>query len=142
MTGHRLSRLFDLHAIGLSVLFVRLSPAMSAADASPGPETETGVDNEESSLELHLMGTAQNNLEDNTLEDFALPPELAGQAADRPVTMPFSGTLFDSTLAVPDKDTAACTTFCCSMRTCRAFHCCMFICTPMLITCPCSHTWY
>jgi hypothetical protein len=33
----------------------------------------------------------QSLLEDATLEDFALPPDMMGAAEERPITMPFSG---------------------------------------------------
>jgi hypothetical protein len=61
------------------------------AAASPaGPAAEQGS---EPTLELAgaaSQGGQTNALEDATLEDFALPPDLAA-GEERPITMPFSG---------------------------------------------------
>jgi hypothetical protein len=53
---------------------------------------------DEPTLELAAGVTAgmtglpgQSLLEDATLEDFALPPEMMAAADERPITMPFSG---------------------------------------------------
>lgn len=65
----------------------------AAAAASPaGPAGEQGS---EPTLELAgaaSQGGQTNALEDATLEDFALPPDLAA-GEERPITMPFSGPL-------------------------------------------------
>jgi hypothetical protein len=72
----------------------QLTPQSAAqqqrAAAAASPAAEQGS---EPTLELAgaaSQGGQTNALEDATLEDFALPPDLAA-GEERPITMPFSG---------------------------------------------------
>lgn len=70
-------------SMGLAAGAAGVSPAAGGAD-EPTLELAGGVSQ-------GLVGGA-SSLEDATLQDFALPPEMAA-AEERPITMPFSGTL-------------------------------------------------
>lgn len=75
-----------------------VAAAATAATAAAAGARGCSREADEPTLELAAGVTAgmsglggQSLLEDATLEDFALPPDMMGAAEERPITMPFSG---------------------------------------------------
>ena len=81
-------------AAGLSPQFAARRPAVAAAGGRNGGGVEACGGGDEPTLELAAgvsQGVTLQGLEDGTIEDFALPPDMMGAAGERPITMPFSG---------------------------------------------------